>query len=56
MSYLLIKNSCITEDVNWIINEDIEPFNFSTELFDVFPVVEQHFYGVNDSLHGVEAV
>ena len=42
--------------MNWIINEYIEPFNFSTELFDVFPVVEQHFYGINNSLHGVEAV
>ena len=42
--------------MDWVIDKHIEPLEFSTPLTDRLPVVEQHLDGIDDSLHGVEAV
>ena len=42
--------------MDWVIDKHIEPLEFSTPLTDCLPVVEQNLDGIDNSLHGVEAV
>ena len=54
--HLLVKDSRISKNVDWVVDEHIEPLEFPPPLLDGLPVVDQHLDRINYTFHGVEAV